>query len=249
MVRRGAGQLEGVRADDGRPGPLRPSSTPTTTRSGRTSGTGRRRSRRASTAGRTSSARASTTGSRPGPRSRADPSPLTRDRDRPGTIAWSSRPPCSVRDRRAPSAAVPAVPAVPPSRRGGSRRPAPPTAAPPRGCSWPVPLGWLGHRLSRVAARPVPQRVLDARRLHRPGHPRVHARQLRRRSSRPRSTASVTLRTVAMAAAVTVTCAVLAFPIAYYMARVASPRRVGCWSSRSSCRSGRATSSRSTRGG
>ena len=35
---------------------------------------------------------------------------------------------------------------------------------------------------------------------------------------------TVTLRTVGMAAAVTVTCAVLAFPIAYYMARVASPR-------------------------
>ena len=35
---------------------------------------------------------------------------------------------------------------------------------------------------------------------------------------------SVTLRTLGMAAAVTLTCAVLAFPIAYYMARVASPR-------------------------
>ena len=35
---------------------------------------------------------------------------------------------------------------------------------------------------------------------------------------------AVTLRTVGMAAAVTVTCVVLAFPIAYYMARVASPR-------------------------
>jgi putative spermidine/putrescine transport system permease protein len=35
---------------------------------------------------------------------------------------------------------------------------------------------------------------------------------------------AVTLRTVGMAAAVTVTCAVLAFPVAYYMARVASPR-------------------------
>jgi len=34
----------------------------------------------------------------------------------------------------------------------------------------------------------------------------------------------VTWRTVKMAAAVTVACAVLAFPIAYYMARVASPR-------------------------
>jgi putative spermidine/putrescine transport system permease protein len=35
---------------------------------------------------------------------------------------------------------------------------------------------------------------------------------------------TVTLRTIAMAVAVTMTCAVLAFPIAYYMARVASPR-------------------------
>jgi putative spermidine/putrescine transport system permease protein len=37
----------------------------------------------------------------------------------------------------------------------------------------------------------------------------------------------ITLRTVAMAAAVTLTCAILAFPIAYYMARVASPRKRG----------------------
>jgi putative spermidine/putrescine transport system permease protein len=37
----------------------------------------------------------------------------------------------------------------------------------------------------------------------------------------------VTLRTVGMAAAVTVTCAVIAFPIAYYMARIASPRMRG----------------------
>jgi putative spermidine/putrescine transport system permease protein len=35
---------------------------------------------------------------------------------------------------------------------------------------------------------------------------------------------TVTLRTVGMAVAVTVTCALFAFPIAYYMARVASPR-------------------------
>ncbi len=34
----------------------------------------------------------------------------------------------------------------------------------------------------------------------------------------------ITLRTVGMAAAVTVACAILAFPIAYYMARIASPR-------------------------
>jgi putative spermidine/putrescine transport system permease protein len=35
---------------------------------------------------------------------------------------------------------------------------------------------------------------------------------------------TVTLRTVAMAAVVTLTCVILAFPIAYYMARIASPR-------------------------
>ncbi|MFL5726562.1 MAG: ABC transporter permease [Chloroflexota bacterium] len=35
---------------------------------------------------------------------------------------------------------------------------------------------------------------------------------------------TVTLRTVLMAATVTLTCAIVAFPIAYYMARVASPR-------------------------
>lgn len=37
----------------------------------------------------------------------------------------------------------------------------------------------------------------------------------------------ITLRTVGMAVAVTVTCAVLAIPIAYYMARVATPRTRG----------------------
>ncbi len=38
---------------------------------------------------------------------------------------------------------------------------------------------------------------------------------------------TVVLRTLAMATAVTITCAIVAFPIAYYMARVASPRRRG----------------------
>jgi len=37
----------------------------------------------------------------------------------------------------------------------------------------------------------------------------------------------VTLRTVGMAALVTVTCALIAFPIAYYLARIASPRKRG----------------------
>ena len=38
---------------------------------------------------------------------------------------------------------------------------------------------------------------------------------------------TVVLRTLGMAAAVTITCAVVAFPIAYYMARIASPARRG----------------------
>jgi putative spermidine/putrescine transport system permease protein len=38
---------------------------------------------------------------------------------------------------------------------------------------------------------------------------------------------TVTVRTLIMAAAVTITCAVVAFPIAYYMARIASPRLRG----------------------
>jgi len=38
---------------------------------------------------------------------------------------------------------------------------------------------------------------------------------------------NVTLRTIGMAVIVTLTCAVIAFPIAYYMARVASPRTKG----------------------
>ena len=56
-------------------------------------------------------------------------------------------------------------------------------------------------------------------------------------------------RTVGMAALVTVTDAVLAFPFAYYMARVASPRGApGCCSPRCCCRCGPATSPASTPG-
>ena len=54
--------------------------------------------------------------------------------------------------------------------------------------------------------------------------PRLHPRQLRRARRRTRSTGRSRCGRSAMAAAVTLTCVVLAFPIAYYMARVASPR-------------------------
>ena len=72
---------------------------------------------------------------------------------------------------------------------------------------------------------PVPQRVLEPRHVHRPRRPRIHARELPELAGRCSWT--VVLRTVGMAAVVTVTCAVIAFPIAYYMARVASPRMRG----------------------
>ena len=42
----------------------------------------------------------------------------------------------------------------------------------------------------------------------------------------------VASRTILIAAAATVTDALLAFPIAFYMAKVASPRTKGRWSSR-----------------
>ena len=52
----------------------------------------------------------------------------------------------------------------------------------------------------------------------------------------------VAWRTIQMAVLVTIADVVLAFPIAYYMARVASSRRATSSSSRCSCRSGRTTS-------
>ena len=126
----------------------------------------------------------------------------------------------AVRRRRRPSPR-PAVAA-----RRLAARPAPATAAPP-GLLLAGPVGWLGIAylgsllilfLNAFWQRDAFTGSVD---------PRVHARELRRASSRTRSTATITLRTIAMAAAVTVTCAVIAFPIAYYMARVASPRARG----------------------
>ena len=56
-------------------------------------------------------------------------------------------------------------------------------------------------------------------------------------------------RTLGLAAAVTITDALLAFPLGYFMARIASPRLGRSSSCSSCCRSGRATSSGSTPGG
>ena len=59
----------------------------------------------------------------------------------------------------------------------------------------------------------------------------------------------VAVRTILTAAAVTITDVAIAFPVAYFMARLASrrTRNILLWW-RSSCRSGRATWSRSTPG-
>ena len=52
---------------------------------------------------------------------------------------------------------------------------------------------------------------------------------------------AVMVRTVGMAAAVTVASVIVAFPLAYYMARYATSRSRRCWSWRSSSRCGRRT--------
>ena len=59
------------------------------------------------------------------------------------------------------------------------------------------------------------------------------ARPTSRRCGTATSIARSSLRTVGIAAAVTVTDVLLAFPIAFYMAKIATPRRrAACWSSR-----------------
>ena len=106
------------------------------------------------------------------------------------------------------------------------------------------------RHLPRVAVPPPARVVLEHRRDPRDrDRPHVERSTTSESSSRSRSTANVAVRTISMAIYVTVADAVLAFPLAYYMARVASPRTRNSWSSQCSRRSGRATSSRRTSGG
>ncbi len=77
------------------------------------------------------------------------------------------------------------------------------------------------HRRARRAVRLV---VLDGRLVHGPARPRLDDRQLPARSGTSRRYRTVALRTIAIAAAVTIADAVIAFPFAYFMARVAGPR-------------------------
>ena len=82
-------------------------------------------------------------------------------------------------------------------------------------------------RLHRGARRAVRLGVLDGRPVHGADDPQLDARQLPRSSGTSRPTATSRCRTISIAAAVTVTDAIIAFPFAYFMARLASPRMRG----------------------
>ena len=139
------------------------------------------------------------------------------------------------------------------SRRGGRRAAGSPTsstAAPV--CRWGPcwRAGRLaGHRLPRLARRPAGRRASGRSTPSAASWSKASASKTSRPSSRNRSTRTSSCRTVVIAALVTVTDALLAFPIAFYMAKVASRRAQGDpRRRRSCCRSGRATWSRSSPG-
>src|SRR6185369_9197958 len=194
---------------------------PTTTPSGRTSGTGRRPRRPAWMAARTCNARTSTRGPRHGRRSRADPDPRAFTTP-PGRSALGRR---SSRRRRPMTTTAPSAesPGVPSSAR---RRLAAALHRRPRlrlGLLLAGPGGWLF--LAYLGSLAI--LFLNA------GWSRDAFTGLVKRDWTLNNFAelvtnplyrTVTLRTIGMAVAVTVTCALAAFPIAYYMARVASPR-------------------------
>ncbi len=172
------------------------------------------------------------TGPRPGPRSRASRRIGCRDR------------PLRGRSRVAAAGAVadhsPDLTAALAARRWRA------WSIDTRASSWarssPLPTGWLGRRLPRVARRSCSSTPS--------GRP---SRSPRWSSRAHRSTTSddpvhesvyrtVTLRTVGMAALVTATASSWRFPIAFYMAKVASVRMRGVLVvSPCSCRCGRAT--------
>ncbi len=100
--------------------------------------------------------------------------------------------------------------------------------APPLGAALVLlapPLARLRPRLPRGARRPLRLRVLDGRPVHRRARPHAwNARQLPRCSGDSSAYRSIALRTIVIAAAVTAADAILAFPLAYFMARVAGRR-------------------------
>ena len=134
-----------------------------------------------------------------------------------------------------------------PVRRRGVA--APPSAVAAGPASWPCRSAWLGVVYLGLARRPVPQRVLvDATRS--PASSSASSRSTTSSSwPRPRSTASSPCGRVGMAALVTADLRRRRLPdrLLHGPGRVAAHARASS-SSPSSCRSGRATSSRPTRG-
>ena len=168
--------------------------------------TGTPRSRTAAmTAAR--SARTTTTGSRPGPRSRDD--------------AW--HPAIDTVDGSRWRTSVSA-------RRGRWAAGSPTSSTAVRGCRLGAllagPVGWLVIRYlgSLVVLLIAAFWSVDA--LSGEIDPRAHPRQLQG-AVRAARLSRVALRTIGIAAAATVTDALLAFPIAFYMAKIARPEGAG----------------------
>ena len=104
------------------------------------------------------------------------------------------------------------------------------TAAAPAGrCCCPA-RGLAGRRLPRLARRPVRRGVLAPGRLQRQGRPSYSLENFQTLWNAP-VYRTIVLRTVGIAALVTVTDTVLAFPIAFYMAKVARRACAACSSS------------------
>ena len=197
-----------------------------------------------------------TTGSRPGPRCAAADAGPTPSADiegspghRPGEPSRyrmrldGSMTHADARPRRLPPAAPAAV------RRVAALAPRA-AARCSCGCCSPAPLAWMVIVYLGSLVRPAAQRVLGQGRFTGKVEPfnwTLDAFQDDRQQPGLRDHRAADGRR--WPSLVTITDALLAFPIAYYMARdrlAAQARR--CWSSRCSCRSGRRTSSRSTRG-
>ena len=104
------------------------------------------------------------------------------------------------------------------------RPPARPPAAAARRCCWRAPLGWLVIAYLGSLAVLFVASFWHARRVQRQDRPQATAPATSRRCSTTTSTARSSLRTVSIAAARDDHRHVLAFPIAFYMAKVASPR-------------------------
>jgi hypothetical protein len=116
--------------------------------------------------------------------------------------------------------------------RPGSRAPAGAAARALRGLRTGLlllpPMLWLGVAYLAALGALFITSLWEPERLHRPDRAGLDLRQLPAAVGGP-VYRTIAFRTIGIAALVTVIDAVLAFPIALYMAKVASPRCSGCW--------------------